>query len=49
MDGPQYACNYSKESEEDAQKFDAVFENRLDYTKAIHAEVRVWVHANVER
>jgi len=43
----QYTCEYFLTSTEDFQKWDAVFENRIDYTKSIHEDVKVWVAENV--
>ena len=36
-------------SKEDSQKFDAVFSNRIDYTKSIHEDVKEWVRENVNQ
>ena len=47
MTGPQYACQFFLTSEYDYQKFDAMFDTNISYTKTIHDEV--WVAANVER
>ena len=49
MTASQYTCNIFSTSEEDGAKFDAVFTNRIEYTKKIHKEVRVWVGENIER
>jgi len=46
---PQYTCEYFLTSKEDFQKWDAVFENRLSYTKSIRKEVRTWVADNFVR
>ena len=46
---PQYTCEWFLMSETDAGKWDAVFENRSSYTKAVHNEVKVWVGANIVR
>jgi len=40
---PQYTCEYFQTSTEDFQRWDAVFENRISYTKAIHEEVKQWI------
>jgi len=47
--GPQYTCELFKTSEEDSQRFDAVFDTRIDYSKSIHREVRQWVASNITR
>ena len=36
-------------SRDDFQKFDAVFTNRIDYTKSIHEEVKEWVGRNINQ
>ena len=46
---PQYTCMLYISSEEDSVKFDAVFSNRIQFTKSIHCEVKEWVKANVEQ
>jgi len=46
---PQYTCEYFLTSTEDYQRWDAVFENRISYTKSIHCDVKVWVAANIRR
>jgi len=46
---PQYTCEYFTTSIEDFQRWDAVFENRIEYTQTIHDEVRTWVADNVAR
>jgi len=46
---PQYTVDLYETSEGDFQKFDAVFSNRLSYTKSIHEEVKEWVRVNVSR
>jgi len=37
-----------KRAESDEQKFDAIFTNRLQFTKEIHLEVKVWVAENID-
>jgi len=46
---PQYTCEYFLTSEEDFQRWDAVFENRLIYTESIHERVKEWVEKNIVR
>ena len=46
---PQYTCEYFSTSKEDFQKWDAVFENRIEYTTSIHDDVRTWVADNIVR
>jgi len=46
---PQYTCEYFSTSAEDFQRWDAVFENRIEYTKSIHGAVRTWVAGNIVR
>jgi len=46
---PQYTCELYLTSKDDFQKFDAVFTNRIDYTKSIHEEVKLWVAANIDK
>jgi len=45
---PQYTCMLYNTSEEDYQKFDAVFGNRIQYTSSIHDDVKTWVAANID-
>ena len=49
MTGPQYTCLLYNTSKEYSAKFDAVFSNRIAYTKSIHGEVKVWVAENIDR
>jgi len=44
---PQYTCEYFRTSKEDYQKFDAIFYNRIEYTKSIHREVKEWFAENL--
>jgi len=34
---------------EDEKKFDAVFTNRIQYTKSVHSDVKDWIDNNIER
>ena len=45
----QYVCTVFKESQEDYQKYDIIFTNRIKYSAAVHEEVRVWVENNISR
>jgi len=45
---PQYTCDLFN-SESEAAKFSCVFENRIQYTTTIHAEVKEWVAENIDR
>ena len=40
---PQYTCELYLTAEDDFQKYDAIFTNRIQYTKTIHAEVKQWL------
>ena len=44
---PQYTCELYLTGKEDFQKFDAIFTNRIQYTKNIHEEVKEWVAENL--
>ena len=44
---PQYTIEYFLTSKYDFQKFDAIFDNRIEYSKEIHEEVKEWVAANI--
>jgi len=46
---PEYTCQYYLNAKEDYKRFDAVFENRIDYTTEIRSEVSEWVTANAQR
>jgi len=46
---PQYTCELFATCQEDSGKFDAVFSNRLSYSKNVHEEVKQWVADNVDR
>jgi len=45
---PQYVQDLFLTSEFDLEKFDAAFTTQESYTRAIKAEVRAWVAANIE-
>ena len=49
LTGAEYTCECFLKSKEDQQKWDAVFTNRLDYSKKVHEDIKVWVAANVTR
>jgi len=44
---PQYTCEYFLTSKKNYQKFDAIFYNRIEYTKTIHEEVKEWLAKNL--
>jgi len=46
---PQYTCEYFLTSKENYQKFDAIFYNRIEYTKSIHSKVKEWVAENIDQ
>jgi len=46
---PQYTCEHFLTSKDDFQKFDAMFNNRIEYTKTIHEEVKEWVGENINQ
>jgi len=46
---PQYTCEFYLTSNDDYAKFDAVFDNRIQYTKSIHEEVKLWMAANIDQ
>jgi len=46
---PQYTCELFFTSQDDFQKFDAIFTNRIQYTKSIHEEVKEWVAENIDQ
>jgi len=48
MTAPQYTCELYLTGNDDSQKFDAIFTNRIEYTKSIHEEVKVWIAANID-
>ena len=48
MTAPQYTCERFQNGDDEA-KFEAVFYNRLSYTKSIHEEVKTWVAENIDR
>jgi len=47
MTAAQYTCELYLTSKDDFQKFDAIFTNRIQYTKKIHEEVKLWVATNI--
>jgi len=49
MTAPQYTCMQYKTAEEDSVKFDAVFNNRIQFTTSIHSDVKPWVANNIAR
>jgi len=49
MTGPQYTVQLYKDAKDDAMRWDAVFTNRISYTKPIHGEIKEWVKENIER
>jgi len=46
---PQYTCELYLTNKEDSQKFDAIFTNRIQYTKLIHEDVKEWVRKNINQ
>ena len=49
MTAPQYTCMlYTTAGDDFAVKFDAIFSNRIEYSKSVHSEVKEWVANNVE-
>ena len=48
MTAPQYTCDYFTSSNEDFQKWDAFVENRIEYSTAIHDDVKEWVADNID-
>jgi len=49
MTAAQYTCELYITSKDDFQRFDAVFSNRIQYTKSIHGEVKEWVAENIDQ
>ena len=45
----QYTCQRFLESKEDFQRFDAVFESRLAFSKPVQKEIKEWVANNIDR
>jgi len=45
----EYTVDLFLMSEEDSQKFDAVFTVRRQYTRVVHKEVKEWVMNNVQK
>jgi len=48
MTAAQYTCELYLTGQDDFQKFDAIFTNRIQYTKSIHGEVKLWVAENID-
>ena len=46
---PQYTCEYFTTSQLDFQRWDAVFTNRIAYSKNVHEDVKEWVANNIVR
>ena len=46
---PQYTVELFRNSEDDASKFDAAFDNRLSYIAECEEEVREWLRENIDR
>jgi len=44
----QYTCEIFVTSQEDHQRFRAVFKKRIQYTKSIHGEVKIWLTDNID-
>ena len=45
---PNYAIQCFKNGVSDRQKFDAVFENTIEFTRVIHDDVRAWVEERID-
>jgi len=45
----QYTCELYLTGQDDFQKFDAIFTNRIQYTKSIHEEVKLWVEEKINQ
>jgi len=46
---PQYTCERFLDATDDSTRWSAAFGNRMEYKKAIQAEVREWVSNNIEQ
>lgn len=46
---PQYTCKQFMNAKDDAIRWDAFGNKKIEYTKTIHPQVREWVAANIER
>jgi len=47
--GPQYVCEqFQTSSENESARFEAVFNNRLSYTKSIEGDVKEWVAEKID-
>ena len=49
MTAPQYTCERFLNADNDSTRWSAAFGNRMDYKKAIQAEIREWVSNNIEQ
>jgi len=45
----QYTTELYLHSETDDLKFDAVFSNRIEYTKSVHEDIKSWIATNIVR
>jgi len=45
--GPQYAVELYEETQSDELKFDAIFTNRIQFTKPIHEKAKIWIAEHV--
>jgi len=46
---PQYTCERFLDATDDSTRWSAAFENRMEYKKAIQADIREWVSNNIEQ
>jgi len=46
---PQYTVDLYERGESDEKKFDAIFTNRIEFTKPIHEKAKIWVKENIDR
>ena len=46
--GWRYTCERFLTTDEDFIKYDAVFVNRISYTKSIHGDVKIWIEDNID-
>ena len=49
MTGSEYTCDRFHYAKDDQSKFAAAYENRANYTKPIHGEIKTWVANNIVR
>ena len=49
MTAPQYTCKVFLNADIDSQRWDAFTTKRVDYTTAIHPQIKEWVKENIER